>query len=244
MLHRLFHDPSGEDVTFVCDEVVTDKGQIRWRAPTTMQPLSAAPAESADAGGSCSDALQLLSLYQSTCATVPVIRRFGACKVILSQWPYFKAMFSSEFAEGGSGKIEIRVKDINAKTFLETLLYFYEGQLHNPPDTDNIFEVGDPAKATWEALYLAADRYRIDDSRKEALVKILGGLNRTNAVAFLFRMAFLFEELRESTVKFVARNCNAEMADKKEFYNKYKDHPQIAELVLEIFQEYHGDHEV
>ncbi|KAF9386239.1 hypothetical protein CPB97_003921 [Podila verticillata] len=243
MMHRLFHDPSGEDVTFVCDEVVTDKGQIRWRAPpTTQQPSTLG--ESANVGDSCYDALQRLSFDQSNYAMAPVIRRFGARKIILSQWPYFKDMFSSEFAEGGAGRIEIRVKDINAKTFLETLLYLYEGQLHNPPDAENIFEGDDPAKATWEALYLAADRYRIDDLRKDALDKMLGGLNQTSAVAFLFRMAFLFEELREPTVEFVARVCSAEMADKKEIYNKYKDHPQIAELVLEVFQAYQGAREV
>ncbi|KAF9325104.1 hypothetical protein BG006_011388 [Podila minutissima] len=107
----------------------------------------------------------------SSGTTVSATKTFHARKIVLSQWPYFRTVL----AEGGSGKKEIRIKDVNANTFQQTLFFPYDGEFHDPPC--QISESTDPVKAkkaSWEGLYLAAHRYRIDDLRKQALDEILG----------------------------------------------------------------------
>lgn len=55
-------------------------------------------------------------------------------------------------------------------------------------------------------------------------------------ISFLLRTAYLFEELREPVVKYVARTCGAEIS-KKSVQQEYADHPERAELCGEIISE-------
>lgn len=45
------------------------------------------------------------------------VKVLKAHKLILQRWPYFKRMFESGFAEGGSGEKQMRIKDTKIKTF-------------------------------------------------------------------------------------------------------------------------------
>ncbi|KAF9333877.1 hypothetical protein BG006_003030 [Podila minutissima] len=144
-------------------------------------------------------------------------------------------MFSKDLTEGGSGKTEFRIRDINRSTFLQMLNFLYMGEFDGSPPA--ILESNNPDMAkesTWEGLYLAVHRYRIDDLRKQALDKILGHLDKSDAVALLFWLAYLFEELRGPVIKHIAQVCHVEIA-KKETHNIYKDHLEGSELLVELF---------
>ncbi|KAG0020244.1 hypothetical protein BGZ82_011647 [Podila clonocystis] len=139
--------------------------------------------------------------------------------------------------KGDSGKVDIRVKDINAETFLRTLFFMYHGELEKPMDLtfDHTAEV---KWSNWEGIYRATHRYRIDDLRKMALDKILGDMDKSSAIAFLFRSAYLFEELRAPLIKFVAKECHADIVQ-KETQERYMDHPEFRELLGELFEANH-----
>ncbi|KAF9377622.1 hypothetical protein CPC16_011738 [Podila verticillata] len=98
---------------------------------------------------------------------------------------------------------------------------------------------GPKAKGTsYEQLYLAAGRYRIDDLRKLALGWILKCLGKADAVAFLFRTGYLFKELRGPVIRHIAKECHAEVA-KKEILKEHKDRPEFCELLSELLDAYH-----
>ncbi|KAF9280805.1 hypothetical protein BGZ74_002520 [Mortierella antarctica] len=87
-------------------------------------------------------------------------------------------------------------------------------------------------------LHLAAHRYRIDDLRKQALDEILGHLDKSDTIDFLFRSAYLLEVLRSPVIKFIAKECPACITH-KDTRDKYKEHPEFSELLGELFGEYH-----
>ncbi|KAF9377623.1 hypothetical protein CPC16_011739 [Podila verticillata] len=246
IVERLFYEPIGVDVTFVCDDVLkedcpskADLAIIMEQASILSEVETVAVVETSNqsqaiiekrgsAGSSNTNKVDSRGSITSTTST------FGAHKVVLAQWPYFKSMFSSEFIEGGSGMAPIRIKDVNAKTFREMIYFMYVGEVES--DSVELLKSHDPiqaAKVSWEALYLAADRYQIDDLRKLALNKITGNLKKMETIEFLFRSAYLFEELRTPVIAYIAKVHHSEVA-KKKTREKYMDHPEFCELLGEL----------
>ncbi|KAG0080941.1 hypothetical protein BGZ92_000408 [Podila epicladia] len=172
------------------------------------------------------------SAAQTGATTVSTI---GAHKLILSQWPYFKMMFESGFSEGGPGEKKIQVKDSKAVTFKLLLQYLYTERI--PQDVQPTIAYKDALtnteEASWEDLYLVADRYEIDGLRQSALGHLLPGSNSESVIPFLFRTAYLFEELRAPVVRYIATVCSSEMAEKTT-QQLYTSHPQCIELFGEI----------
>ncbi|KAF9200026.1 hypothetical protein BGZ59_003565 [Podila verticillata] len=118
---------------------------------------------------------------------------------------------------------QIQIKNTNAETFRITLRFMYLGELESIPS--EMLESDDPTKAkqpTWEGLYLAAHQFRIDDLRKQALDMILGDLVDSDVIPFLFRLAYLFEELRDPVIKHITRKCHNEIV--KEVRVNYTAH--------------------
>ena len=250
-MERLFHDPIGVDVTFVCDDVLKEDcpSKIGSAIATEQDPIlseveilavaetssqTQAPIEKRGSGDSNSTN-QVAPRGSITWTT----STFGAHKVVLAQWPYFKSMFSSEFIEGSSGMAPIRIKDVNAKTFKAMMYFMYVGEVESGPV--ELLKSHDPiqaAKVSWEALYLAADRYQIDDLRKLALDKITGNLSKMDAIELLFRSAYLFEELRAPVIAYIAKERHSEVA-KKDIREKYVDHPEYCELLGEMYDAFH-----
>lgn len=114
------------------------------------------------------------------------------------------------------------------------------GQLDSP--LPEILERDDPTKAewtSWEGIYLAAHRHRIDDLRKQALDKMLEHLGDCDAIAFLFRSAYLFEGLRGLVITQIANERHATIVN-KETREKYVDHPECYELLGELFKAFHS----
>lgn len=187
---NVFRDSGAYDVFFICDEVLGSNRQVSWRKRPSQEQQPTL-GDSADAGGNLDDGSERRDTEESDCAMTPTTREFNTQKIVLSQWPYFKAIFSSPFAEGSSGTTEIRIKDVNTGTFLQMLLVLNLSELDSPPDM--ILESDGPVKAkdaSWEGPHLAVHRYRIDDLREQALKKILGHMDKSDALALLFRCVF------------------------------------------------------
>ncbi|KAF9574931.1 hypothetical protein EC968_004932 [Mortierella alpina] len=164
----------------------------------------------------------------------------GAHKIVLSQVEYFQTMFSSSFAEGGPGVKKILIKDADIHCFRVLIEFIYLGELR--PLSIPRFLTEDHPQApqdptpTWEDLYLLADRYNILPLREIAGIRILSGLHASWAVPFLFRTAYLFEELRPHVIKFVVKNCVLMIVQKK-VQQDYFDHPECSAIFGEIITE-------
>ncbi|KAG0355359.1 hypothetical protein BG005_005730 [Podila minutissima] len=167
----------------------------------------------------------------------------GAHKLVLSQWPYFRTMFESGFAEGGVGSKNIRIRDTSPRAFQLLLCFMYTGKI--PEDIKPTIVFMDPLntqeEVSWESLYLVAHRYDIQDLCQVSRNNIVANLDTQGTVPFLFRSAHLFEDLREPVINYVANTCGPQIAS-REIRNKYKDHPDIVDILGELFEQHHIIH--
>ncbi|KAF9332173.1 hypothetical protein BG006_004961 [Podila minutissima] len=162
-----------------------------------------------------------------------------AHKLVLSQWPYFKAMFEGGFAEGGPGEQRIKIQGTKPKTFELLLRFMYTGQLpeHLNPTIKYSDELEEVEDASMEDLFLAADRYDVQELRDLTLKPLLERLDADNAIPFLFRTAYKFSELRKPVVQFVVKSCGSTIA-KKNIRSTYRDHPDVLDIVIDLLEVY------
>ncbi|KAF9387584.1 hypothetical protein CPB97_002365 [Podila verticillata] len=162
----------------------------------------------------------------------------GAHKHVLTQWPYFRAMFEGGFSESGVDVKQVKIKDINPTTFKRLLRHMYLGDLEkeNQPTTVFTDELKDEEGVSWEEIFVAAHRYELEDLCQLAKTKTVTGLTPENAVPFLFRSAYLYDELRAPVVRYAATTCASTIAS-KDFRLKYQDHPEFGALLQELFIE-------
>ena len=161
----------------------------------------------------------------------------SAHKIVLCHFDYFKTMFSGPFAEGGPGVKRIKIRDTDVCCFRLLIEFLYLGQLRLSSAPVVLTE--DKAEdhvPTWEDVYLISDRYNIPELRRMALTRILSGLESSWAIPFLFRTAYLFEEMRLPVIKFVVRNSVSSIVDKN-LQKTYYDHPECSSIFGEIITE-------
>ncbi|KAG0332325.1 hypothetical protein BG000_010115 [Podila horticola] len=162
----------------------------------------------------------------------------GAHKLILAQWPYFKTMFESEFSESGPGTKQIRIRDTKAATFKKAIQFMYMGDLTKEDQLTTVFTDAFKNKedVSWEVVYIVAHRYDLEGLCQLAKQSIIAGLTNENAVPFLFRSAYLYDELRAAVVKYSATSCASAIAS-KDFRSNYLTHPEFGVLLHELFIE-------
>lgn len=150
-------------------------------------------------------------------------------------------MFESEFVEGGTGTKTIQIKDIKLTTFQFMIHFMYMETLAS--SCTALFKSHDPmeTKSSWEEIYVAADRYRIDNLRKLALSVIIKYMGTMATIGFLFRMAYLYKELKEPVIKYIAWKHHSDIA-KKHVRHAHKDHPEFSDLLGELYDAYHEMH--
>ncbi|KAF9925372.1 hypothetical protein FBU30_004811 [Linnemannia zychae] len=185
------------------------------------------------------DMKNALATIPSTPKRKPLMREtLGAHKVVLSQYEYFKTMFSSSFAEGGPGVKRIRIRDSDIDCFRLLIQFLYLGRIRlwNTPSvlTQDCVSLG--IQPSWEDVYLIADRYNIPKLKSMASNKITQGLNKEWVVPFLFRTGYLFEDMRQALIKFIVKNCMSEISQKG-IQEAYHDHPECTAIFGEIIAE-------
>ncbi|KAI1314594.1 hypothetical protein EDD11_001977 [Mortierella claussenii] len=180
------------------------------------------------------------STPSTTAATTDILVNIGAHKLVLSQYEYFRTMFSSAFAEGKPGIQFIQVKDTDYVCFQTLIDYLYMGRFNSGtvPKTLTEDEAVD-GTPTWEDLYLIADRYNIQKLKSLAATHLLEGLNTSWALPFLFRTAYLFDELRTPVIRLVVRKRPQDLLTKQvlaQYYNHVECGPLFAEMLEEMSQ--------
>jgi hypothetical protein len=167
-----------------------------------------------------------------------IVETLGAHKIVLSQYEYFKTMFSSSFAEGGPGVKRIKIKDSDIHCFRLLIQFLYLGRLR-PWNVPTVL-TQDCATLrhlpSWEDVYLIADRYSIAELKAMAGTRIIQGLSSEWAVAFLFRTGYLFEEMRHALIKYVVKNNMDEISHRKT-QEAYFAHPECTAIFGEIIAE-------
>ncbi|KAF9387580.1 hypothetical protein CPB97_002361 [Podila verticillata] len=96
-----------------------------------------------------------------------------------------------------------------------------------------------PQEASWEDVFLAADRYELEELCTLIEKIIPAKLTPQAAIPFLFRTGYLFDTLREPCIKYVA-STSANQVASKSFRDAYQDHPDFGGLVFELFEARHG----
>ncbi|KAF8946039.1 hypothetical protein BGZ52_009111, partial [Haplosporangium bisporale] len=78
-----------------------------------------------------------------------------------------------------------------------------------PQDVDTIVvctdKLEDEKEASLEDLFLVGHRYNVPQLYNEVASLILQKLDAFNCIAFLFRSAYMFNELREPVIEIVAK---------------------------------------
>ncbi|KAF9899715.1 hypothetical protein EC991_008422 [Linnemannia zychae] len=176
---------------------------------------------------------------RSRTETARTVETLGAHKIVLSQYEYFKTMFSGPFAEGGPGVKRIKIKDSDVQCFRLLIQFLYLGRLRpwNAPTVltqDRLTLLRN--QPSWEDVYIIADRYNIPELKVMAGTRIIQGLSSEWAVPFLFRTGYLFEEMRQALVKFVVKNNMGEVSQ-KETQAMFFDHPECTAIFGEIIAE-------
>ncbi|KAF9280946.1 hypothetical protein BGZ74_002485 [Mortierella antarctica] len=160
-----------------------------------------------------------------------------AHKAILSQWPYFKAMFEGGFAESGPGERQIRIKDTKIKTFELLLRFMSTGRLSSDLMPEIVYSdaLENEDDVSMEDLFLAADRYNVKELQDPLLHSLITNLDVTNVIPFLFRSAYMIPELREPVVKFVAKSCGSSIP-KKNIRNTYRNHSDVFDILVDLLE--------
>ncbi|KAG0342237.1 hypothetical protein BG000_006156 [Podila horticola] len=246
ILEKLYKDETHEDIFFVFDSVpetstTTGDPEVNTGIKSDSSTDATVSVEyerdsSMNPGNSDGDTYRLkrdtIRSRDSGLVTI------GAHKLILCQWSYFKAMFEGGFVEGGAGNKEVRIKDASPKAFLQLLRFMYTGRLPDDvkPRTVYMDALNRCTDASWESLYLLADRYKVEELIVIARAKILSKFNSEETVPFLFRTAYLFVDLREPVIKYMVDSCGSIIASKSTRLD-YVDHPDGVQIFGELFEQ-------
>ncbi|KAG0342240.1 hypothetical protein BG000_006159 [Podila horticola] len=159
----------------------------------------------------------------------PVQERIvGAHRMVLLHWPFFKKMIDSKCDDSsGTSELRIYISNVEWAAFRVLIRFLYTGRLPLHLEPKLVFADSPPEgrETSWEELFLAADRCEIDELRQLALTTILTKLTLEGTIPFLFRTAYLHEDLRAPVVKFVATTCGTEIS-KKSVQKEYENHDE------------------
>ncbi|KAF9332619.1 hypothetical protein BG006_004486 [Podila minutissima] len=124
-------------------------------------------------------------------------KQIGAHKLVLRQWPYFRRMLKSDFAEGGPGDQRIQIRDVKPTTFCVLIRFMYAGEISQGVTLTRVCA----DQTSFEEVFLAAHRYELQELCAWVQKTIVTDVNSTDAIPFLFHVGYLFDELRVPMVK-------------------------------------------
>ncbi|KAI9231948.1 MAG: hypothetical protein BYD32DRAFT_429556 [Podila humilis] len=165
-------------------------------------------------------------------------KKIGAHKMILWQWPYFRTLLESAPAHKPFGPVTIRLRSTDADTLKIMIRFMYIQMLPTRLSTFQDEEDDDTtwtSTSNWEKVFIAAERFNVDELQRIACSKVLDGLSEATAIPFLFRTAYLYSDLRGTVVEYVAQKLH-HVVTKRPFRDAYGGHSDFRELHGEIFQ--------
>ncbi|KAG0034398.1 hypothetical protein BGZ81_004879 [Podila clonocystis] len=224
LLERLYNDTTSQDVFFVFSDTVEGAGDATTGETVGDEKLDITNGNRA-------------TYLVSDKPSFGTAMTLGAHRLVLSQWPYFKAMFEGGYAESSPGEKRILIMDVNVQTFKLLLRFMYTGTLPLDAQPKNMYKSFMTVQdVSWEQVFTAAHRYDISELCQWAQEKILAGLTSFMSVDFLFRTGYLYDELRGPVIKYIAQNCGSQVATKTT-RDRYKDHPDVIDILGELFEQ-------
>lgn len=148
-------------------------------------------------------------------------------------------MFEGGFAESSPDGQQISIQDIKMKTFALLLRFMYTGKLSKNLEPSIIYsdDLVDEDDVSIEDLFLAVDRYNVQQLRDQTLSPLLKSLGAEKAIPFLFRTAYKFPQLRKPVIQYVAKSCGSALS-RTNMSNVYKDHPDALDIVMDLLEVY------
>ncbi|KAF9395904.1 hypothetical protein CPC16_006187 [Podila verticillata] len=235
LLDRLYNDTASQDVFFVFSNATEGEDNTATREDIDAEKLTIM-------GESQAQLLALEKVSVGAKTTIDTETILGAHRLVLTQWPYFRAVFDGGFTESSPGEKRIMINDVQADTFKLLLRFMYTGKLPLDAQPKNVYtSFMTKQHLSWEQIFAAAYRYNIPELCQLAQEKILTGLSPSMSVDFLFRTGYQYDELRGPVIKYIAKNCGSQVATKTS-RDKYKNHPDIIDILGELFEQYFSLH--
>lgn len=139
--------------------------------------------------------------------------------ILMARSPVFAAMFKNDMEETTTG--EVKIEDCEPDIFKQLLHYIYSGRTSTPL-TDAIAQ----------SLFVLADKYDIQDLKKECVTFLLSCLRMDNVVGLLvWSHLHSIEELKEVTLTYMARN-GKEIYLLKDLEELAKNYPELSVLAF------------
>jgi hypothetical protein len=150
-------------------------------------------------------------------------KKFRVHKGVLAEVsPTFADLFKKENQKDKRESLE--VKDVPLDAMKELLIYIYSGTI---PSLDNVAD-----------LYLAAEKYKIEDLKEKCLKLFPGNLNNTTVLSSL-KISFLVnnEEFKQKSLNYIKKNvndvrCVVELLTSNCWAEIARDYPQLAAEVV------------
>ncbi len=122
-------------------------------------------------------------------------QQIGAhANILAARSPVFSAMFQHDMKEAKTG--QVTVEDIQPDIFRQLLQYIYSGRICQPL-----------TETTAQPLFVAADKYDIEDLRKECVAFLLSCIRVDNAINLLvWSHLHSVDELKDAALSFTARH--------------------------------------
>ena len=147
-----------------------------------------------------------------------VDEQIGGHAIILSaRSPVFAAMFQHEMKESKTGRVTIL--DIRPEIFKKLLQFIYSGQLSTALTED-----------TAQAMFVAADKYDINELKEECVDFILTCIRMENVINLMVWANFYsIKELKDAALAFVADN-GQEICMQSDWEELTKSYPDLCIL--------------
>ncbi|CAJ0633002.1 13473_t:CDS:10 [Entrophospora sp. SA101] len=126
--------------------------------------------------------------------------------------------------------VKVDMNDINDKTLLAVLKYFYTGSIEFTTTTDSSIIGERPID-----IFIAADRYLLDDLREKSRQRILQDLKIENVSELLFDVLWRWPTLRIDAVKYFAENFYK--VRKTDGYHRTRTDPKYSHVDNNLWQE-------
>ena len=145
----------------------------------------------------------------------------GHVNVLSIRSPVFAAMFENDMEESKTGRVIIQ--DICPEVFKQLLQFIYSGRVCEPL-TENIAQT----------LYVAADKYDIDDLKEECVDFLLSCIRMDNALDLMvYAHLYSIKQLEDHALAFVVEN-GQEICMKSEWEELTKNYPQLCVMATRM----------
>ncbi|XP_046636983.1 uncharacterized protein LOC124315380 [Daphnia pulicaria] len=144
----------------------------------------------------------------------------GHASILAARSPVFAAMFQHDMQEKKTGKVVI--KDIKPNIFNDLLHYIYSGRTSAPLN-----------QKTAQLMFMAADKYNIDDLKEYCVTFLLSEMETTDALGLLI-WAHLnsIEKIKEASIKFIAAHARI-IFRTSEWKEACNAHPNLCLLITQ-----------